>query len=643
MSTIFNAASHVATPVQLAAFSLACVLALVYAARKQTGKISDRIRTLFLVAISGCLLIGFTAMMGDFYLRHQAGLSLLYRVRVTVVGADHMPVEDAVVWSSIGGEPKKVNGGWEFDIPNESKPLDGRIIVYAKITDSSQKGETNLHLDADRSPSIVVPLESDESAMVRGFVEDDSGHAISGVDVSVIGYGDERVTTSAHCGRTLLMARQSDYTPRLQNMNPLTRTSPLAHYPRFLSCTVNMARSSKVVCAFTIAAVLFVMPALAEDGTLVVHVIDIHNQPVAGISLRAGAGSSVGRVDSFGQARIRLAPNTRPGDIAFLELVAPQRDLVFISPLNRWTAVPSFDEKPSNFVEVVLVRRGDRAMLENGAAVKAIASEIVQKAALKSSGGQDALGEVAREYGRSPAEVDLAIRNWGKETTDKLERGLSEMYARQYPQAERDLRDSLHEQEKVEKDAKIKVAEGAALLGGVLRAQGKYDEAIVAYKEAVDFSPTNGTYLFGLAFTMLDNNDSREAESLGAKALALDQQRFGDISLDLASSYYKAGTIFVNQHKYTQAEPYFRRTVTLIEASAGPESPQLIRPLDNLALICSALGRASDSEELIKRAQKIQQISLSPDDFGNIYTSNKLADAYMAEGRYRDAAVLLYD
>jgi len=394
-------------------------------------------------------------------------------------------------------------------------------------------------------------------------------------------------------------------------------------------------------CVAIATAIFFAASARADDGTLVVHVMDIHNQPVVGISLRAGAGSSVARVDSFGQARIRLAPNTRPGDIVFLELMAPQRDLVFVSPLSRWTAVPSFDEKPSNFVEVILVKHGDRAMLEDGNAVKAMASEIVQKASLKSSGSQDALKEVALEYGRSPEEVDLAIRNWGKGTTDAFEKGLSELYARRYPQAEKDLRLSLREEEDVEKVARIKVAERAALLGRALREQGKYGEAITAYKEAVEHSPSNGTYLFSLAFTLLDNNSPKEAEELGAKAIALDQQQFSDSPSDLAYSNYKAGTIFVNQSKYAEAEPYFRRAVNVLESGVGSDSPQLIRPLDNLAMLCSALGKKSEYEALIKRAQAIQKLSLSPDDPENTYTSNKLADFYLSEGRYLEAATLL--
>jgi tetratricopeptide (TPR) repeat protein len=393
--------------------------------------------------------------------------------------------------------------------------------------------------------------------------------------------------------------------------------------------------------SFLAAFVLFAASARAENGMLVVHVIDIHEQPLPGVSLRAGAGSSVARVDSFGEARIQLAPNTRPGDSVFIELVAGPRDLVFISPLNKWTAVPSFDEKPTNVVQVVLVKRGDRAMLENGIAARAMANAVTKNDPNKASDGQNPLNEVAREYGLRPEEVDLAIRNWGKQTTNSSEKGLSELYAHQYPEAVKDLQDSLQEQKDAEKVVKIKVAEGAALLGRALREEGRYAEAVAAYKEAVEANPRNGTYLFSLAFTMFDNNDPKQAEALSAKALELDKARLTDDDSELAYSYYAAGAIFVNQHKYAAAEPYFRKAVDTIEKSLGPDSPQLIRYLVNLAMVYSAQGRTADYGPLIKRAHDIQKQSLSPDDPENTYATDKLADFYMAEGRYLEADALL--
>src|SRR5260370_38030358 len=153
-------------------------------------------------------------------------------------------------------------------------------------------------------------------------------------------------------GRMSPTGTQSDCMLKRRSINPSIRTNLLAPRPPFLFYTASMATLRTLgFCAAVAAGILFGVSAQAEDGTLVVHVMDIHARPVVGVALRAGSGSSVARVDSFGQARIRLAPNTRPGDIVFLELLAPQSDLVFISPLIRWTAVHSFDEKPANFVE----------------------------------------------------------------------------------------------------------------------------------------------------------------------------------------------------------------------------------------------------------------------------------------------------
>jgi hypothetical protein len=230
MAEVFRIAAQISTPIALAAFAVACVLWLIDRTFKYRGKINDKIHRLLVFAVLGCLSLGLLSIAGDIYLKHEAGLTSVYRVRVTVIGTEHTPVENAAVWTSIGGEPKKVNGGWEFDIPSANKPLDGEITIYAKIENSSLQGKANLRLETDRNPSIVVSLEPDESAIVRGTVEDDSGHALRGVDVSVVGYGNEHVTTS-ESGSFILRAHAADgHTVRLHaeapDYQPLDQDQP---------------------------------------------------------------------------------------------------------------------------------------------------------------------------------------------------------------------------------------------------------------------------------------------------------------------------------------------------------------------------------------------------------------------------------
>jgi hypothetical protein len=135
-------------------------------------------------------------IVGSLYVQAQKRPEI-YRVRITVLDPARVPVDAATVWSSIGGEPKKVAGGWQFDIPFASKPADGKLVVYAKVENTPLTGETALQLADDYNPAATIVLGRDDSATVRGIVIDDSGAAVQGVSVSVIGYGVEAVITGA--------------------------------------------------------------------------------------------------------------------------------------------------------------------------------------------------------------------------------------------------------------------------------------------------------------------------------------------------------------------------------------------------------------------------------------------------------------
>jgi hypothetical protein len=119
----------------------------------------------------------------------------IYRVRVTVINPQDVPVEHAKVWSSFGGEAKKVAGGWQFDIPSASKPHNGQLSVFALDEGDSLTGQANVILDNDYNPAVTVKLKHDETATVRGQVVDGKNQAIAGARVVVIGYESDVVIT----------------------------------------------------------------------------------------------------------------------------------------------------------------------------------------------------------------------------------------------------------------------------------------------------------------------------------------------------------------------------------------------------------------------------------------------------------------
>ncbi len=132
-----------------------------------------------------------------------------YRVRVMVMDPHQTPVNDAKVWSSIGGEPMHVEGGYLFVIAKDTKPADGKVTFYAANDAAYLKGQAPLQLTDDHNPSITVQLANSRDAKVIGIVEDEKQSAVDGATVSVIGYDTEAAVTKSS-GNFLLPAHAAD-------------------------------------------------------------------------------------------------------------------------------------------------------------------------------------------------------------------------------------------------------------------------------------------------------------------------------------------------------------------------------------------------------------------------------------------------
>jgi hypothetical protein len=134
--------------------------------------------------------------------------------------------------------------------------------------------------------------------------------------------------------------------------------------------TYDCVRSSGRFWRWRIPSTLFLLLCLfvfnrlshAESGILVVHVKDVKRHPVAGVHLGVEGDGGSGVADHNGKARIQLAPQTKPKSWVSLQIV--NTDWVMVSPWDYRTLVPSFENEADNFVEVVVVRPGDRDTLE---------------------------------------------------------------------------------------------------------------------------------------------------------------------------------------------------------------------------------------------------------------------------------------
>src|SRR5271165_3873527 len=136
---------------------------------------------------------------------------------------------------------------------------------------------------------------------------------------------------------------------------------------------------------------LLVTCAAAEEGILVLQVVDARHHPFANVRIAlAGEGGSPQTSDQNGRMRLRLAPNTKPFAWATLLLKGgpPGMDLVFVSPYDEpgRVRVPPFENDQDNYDEVVVVKDGDKSVLEHGSGRLAIegASTAAQRSAPKS-------------------------------------------------------------------------------------------------------------------------------------------------------------------------------------------------------------------------------------------------------------------
>src|SRR5512145_3256064 len=100
-SSVWDVIPKISSPWNLAALALAIVFYLVLKKRRGQVPFAAWVVIVLLVAIP----VGASVYSG------LPAKPSIYRLRVTVVDPQNVPAEDAIVWSSLGGEPKKVAGG----------------------------------------------------------------------------------------------------------------------------------------------------------------------------------------------------------------------------------------------------------------------------------------------------------------------------------------------------------------------------------------------------------------------------------------------------------------------------------------------------------------------------------------------------
>ncbi|HKX31312.1 MAG TPA: CHAT domain-containing tetratricopeptide repeat protein, partial [Blastocatellia bacterium] len=100
------------------------------------------------------------------------------------------------------------------------------------------------------------------------------------------------------------------------------------------------------------------------------------------------------------------------------------------------------------------------------------------------------------------------------------------------------------------------------------------------------------------------------------------------------------GNIYKERGDFAQAEPLYRRALTIAEQTLPPEHPNVGLFLSNLGNLYRERGEYGRAEPLFQRALAVKEKTLGPTHFSVAYTLNDLAFVYSEKGRYAEAEPL---
>jgi tetratricopeptide (TPR) repeat protein len=135
------------------------------------------------------------------------------------------------------------------------------------------------------------------------------------------------------------------------------------------------------------------------------------------------------------------------------------------------------------------------------------------------------------------------------------------------------------------------------------------------------------------------DGDLAGAETAFTAAIA-DAERGGD-PLQLASSLSSLAQLKYQQKDALRAEELFRRALKLREETLGPDDKSVITSINNLAALYVSRGALDDAEPLLKRAMtaSVKRVESSQGDLA--INLNNLARLYFKRGDYAQAEPLL--
>jgi len=131
-----------------------------------------------------------------------------------------------------------------------------------------------------------------------------------------------------------------------------------------------------------------------------------------------------------------------------------------------------------------------------------------------------------------------------------------------------------------------------------------------------------------------------QAEQHARRAVDLRLQALGPEHPDTLRSMNNLAGVYRLQGRLADAETAFRKTLDIERRVLGPNDPETLRCMSNLALVSYDQGHYSEAEKLYRETLEAQRRVLGPEHADTLESMNMLAALYGDQGRYAEAEKL---
>jgi tetratricopeptide (TPR) repeat protein len=122
--------------------------------------------------------------------------------------------------------------------------------------------------------------------------------------------------------------------------------------------------------------------------------------------------------------------------------------------------------------------------------------------------------------------------------------------------------------------------------------------------------------------------------------IAIDRATSAKQEINVALGLEWLASLYRSQGRYSEAEPLYGRSLSIVEQQLGADHPDVAASLNNLAGLYKSQGRYSEAEPLYGRSLSIREQQLGADHPDVANSLNNLAGLYESQGRYSEAEPL---